>query len=423
MPAALVGITLLLATAGPATAEPGSTDPNSLASLIAAVAETNQKLHDLDASIKARQEDVNRVIVELENSRQAADTAESRVEEARRAVAYVTIAIDATQKRFDIYAAQSYMQGPAASLLTAMNADDVISIASYEQTLTLSFKQTISALERSRTEKQNEESAAREARENADRAVAEAAHRQDEAVAALTDAKREFAARQNEVERLIAERTAAQAQLIAATNSGLRSTWDPTVPTVPHAFLNGDPVALLDQILEMSATSKQITADMGRDFVSELGIRTGADTGINNGRIPAAYGPKASDRVIGRALSQLGVPYSWGGGTAAGPSRGFDAGADTLGYDCSGLILWAFAGVGILLPHYSGFQYLAGRKVPSSQMRRGDAIFYGSEGSEHVALYLGNGQMLEAPDAGSVVTVSRVRTSGMTPYVVRYIEY
>jgi cell wall-associated NlpC family hydrolase len=117
------------------------------------------------------------------------------------------------------------------------------------------------------------------------------------------------------------------------------------------------------------------------------------------------------------------VPYSWGGGNAAGPSTGIDDGAGTVGFDCSGLILYSFAGVGIRLPHYSGDQYNAGRKIPSSQMRRGDVIFYGPGGSQHVTLYLGDGQMLEAPYTGSVVKVSPVRTSGMTPFVVRYIEY
>ena len=102
---------------------------------------------------------------------------------------------------------------------------------------------------------------------------------------------------------------------------------------------------------------------------------------------------------------------------------GIDSGANTVGFDCSGLMLYAFAGVGIKLDHYSGSQYNAGRKIPSSQMRRGDVIFYGPGGSQHVTLYLGNGQMLEAPYTGSQVKVSPVRTSGMTPYVVRYIEY
>ncbi len=82
-------------------------------------------------------------------------------------------------------------------------------------------------------------------------------------------------------------------------------------------------------------------------------------------------------------------------------------------------MLYMFAGVGIKLDHYSGSQYNAGRKIPSSQMRRGDMIFYGPNASQHVAMYLGDGQMLEAPYTGSVVKVSPVRTSGMTPYVTR----
>ena len=83
-------------------------------------------------------------------------------------------------------------------------------------------------------------------------------------------------------------------------------------------------------------------------------------------------------------------------------------------------MLYMFAGVGIKLDHYSGSQYNAGRKIPSSQMRRGDMIFYGPNASQHVAMYLGDGQMLEAPYTGSVVKVSPVRTSGMTPYVTRH---
>jgi cell wall-associated NlpC family hydrolase len=162
---------------------------------------------------------------------------------------------------------------------------------------------------------------------------------------------------------------------------------------------------------------------MGKQFLTSMGILKPGDTGINNGRIPRVYGRQASEYVIRRAGSQMGVPYSWGGGNAAGPSRGIDDGAGTVGFDCSGLILYAFAGVGIKLPHYSGSQYNMGRKIPASQMRRGDVIFYGPGGSQHVTLYLGNGQMLEAPYTGSTVKVSPVRTSGMTPFVVRYIEY
>jgi cell wall-associated NlpC family hydrolase len=169
---------------------------------------------------------------------------------------------------------------------------------------------------------------------------------------------------------------------------------------------------------------------MGRNFLQQLGILKPTDTGITNApagsaqaRIPRVYGRQAAEYVIRRGMSQMGVPYSWGGGNAAGPSKGIDSGASITGFDCSGLVLYAFAGVGIKLPHYSGSQYNLGRKIPTSQMRRGDVIFYGPNGSQHVTIYLGDGQMLEAPDIGLKVRVAPVRTSGMTPFVIRYIEW
>ncbi len=201
--------------------------------------------------------------------------------------------------------------------------------------------------------------------------------------------------------------------------------WDPTLPQVPSANVPGDPVAVINQVLGITATSSQVTANMGRKFLQSVGLikPDAPDPGITNGRIPRVYGRQASEYVIRRGMSQIGVPYSWGGGNAAGPSNGIDSGSGTVGFDCSGLILYSFAGVGIKLPHYSGSQYNMGRKIPAAQMRRGDVIFYGPGGSQHVTLYLGNGQMLEAPDVGLKVRVAPVRTSGMTPSVVRYIEY
>ena len=85
---------------------------------------------------------------------------------------------------------------------------------------------------------------------------------------------------------------------------------------------------------------------------------------------------------------------------------------------------WAsrLRGVGILLPRWSGDQYNAGRKVPPSQARRGDLLFWGPGGSQHVAMYLGGGRMLEASGSAGKVTVSPVRTSGLQPYVARIIE-
>src|SRR5262249_38215093 len=101
------------------------------------------------------------------------------------------------------------------------------------------------------------------------------------------------------------------------------SLWDPTLPAIPSAFVSGDPIAIINSVLGMSATSSQVTANLGRQFLTSLGIMRPTDTGItNNGRIPRVYGQQASEYVIRRAMSQMGVPYSWGGGNAAGASKG-----------------------------------------------------------------------------------------------------
>ncbi len=139
--------------------------------------------------------------------------------------------------------------------------------------------------------------------------------------------------------------------------------------------------------------------------------------------------PATVRTVINRALSQVGVPYAWGGGNRFGPTRGIRDGgvADRygdyakVGFDCSGLMVYAFAGAGVTLPRYSGYQYNAGRRVPLSRMVPGDMLFWGAGGGQHVALFLGGGMMVEAPYSGSAVRVAPIRYAGLMPYAVRVI--
>ncbi len=454
-----VTIGVLLASAfsasnGIAAAEPSS--PEAIGSLVAAIANVNQKLQDLGAAVQAQQEGVNKAIVDVETARDNAASAQRDVDASRAAVDDSNTAIKSAQQRFDTFAASTYVNGPSSSYLTSADPSDILDTAAAGQTLAASAQQVVADLQRARTEQVNKESAARLAKQKADQAAVDAQASQDSAVSALTSAQQKFRDQQGELDQLTAERNAAQAKLAQArtwsasasgqakpaapqTNSSQdwdrapgtpapaagnwdQSLWDPTLPAIPSAFVSGDPIAIINSVLGISSTSAQYTADMGRNFLRKMGILP-TPTGYTNGAIPRVYGRQASEYVIKRAASQMGVPYSWGGGNAAGPSNGIESGAGTVGFDCSGLILYAFAGVGIKLPHYSGSQYNMGRKIPSSQMRRGDVIFYGPDGSQHVTLYLGNNQMLEAPYTGSEVKVSPVRTSGMTPYVVRYIEY
>lgn len=129
------------------------------------------------------------------------------------------------------------------------------------------------------------------------------------------------------------------------------------------------------------------------------------------------------EAVIARAEAQIGTPYVWGGGDANGATMGLDGKGynGKAGYDCSGLVLYAFSGAGISLPHYTGYQYQRGTQIPVDEAERGDLLFWGNGGNQHVAIYLGDGMMLEAPQTGMNVQKTAVRRSGMAPMAVRLI--
>jgi cell wall-associated NlpC family hydrolase len=94
------------------------------------------------------------------------------------------------------------------------------------------------------------------------------------------------------------------------------------------------------------------------------------------------------------ALSKRGDPYIWG---AAGPGE----------FDCSGLVMWAYAQEGISLPHYTGAQWNSGMHVSRDQLQPGDLVFFFADIS-HVGLYIGNGLMVDAPSFGQTVQVQPI---------------
>jgi cell wall-associated NlpC family hydrolase len=81
-----------------------------------------------------------------------------------------------------------------------------------------------------------------------------------------------------------------------------------------------------------------------------------------------------------------------------------------VGFDCSGLMLYAYAQVGITLDHYAAFQYLEGRRIPSNQLAPGDMVFFHpkADGPGHVGMYIGEGQFVHAPRTGDVVRIGEL---------------
>jgi cell wall-associated NlpC family hydrolase len=105
--------------------------------------------------------------------------------------------------------------------------------------------------------------------------------------------------------------------------------------------------------------------------------------------------------AVQAAESQIGVPYRWGAESPKGTSD--------PGFDCSGLTAWSWGQVGVSLPHYSGSQMSDSAPVPLSDLQPGDLLFYGPGGDEHVAMYIGGGQMVEAPYTGASVWITSAR--------------
>lgn len=104
--------------------------------------------------------------------------------------------------------------------------------------------------------------------------------------------------------------------------------------------------------------------------------------------------PPTHGNVVSYALSQIGVPYVWGGSSPGG------------GFDCSGLVMWAYAQVGVSLPHSTYAQYTMGVPVSRDQLAPGDLVFF--DGLGHVGMYIGNDQFVEAPHTGGVVQISNL---------------
>jgi cell wall-associated NlpC family hydrolase len=106
--------------------------------------------------------------------------------------------------------------------------------------------------------------------------------------------------------------------------------------------------------------------------------------------------PSQYTGVVSYAMSQLGTPYVWGGGAPGG-------------FDCSGLVMWAYAQVGVSLPHSSYAQYGYGVPVSIDQLEPGDLVFF--DGLGHVGMYIGGGQFIHAPHTGDVVKISSLSES------------
>ncbi len=425
--------------------------------LINSVAAANQQLRLLDDQVAQKRELVNKALVDLQDARDAVGAAVEAVSRSKGALDVANVQIEEAQKKFDGYAAKTYASGNSAgsvaSYLGAGSAQDVLDRAQLLKMMSDTQQRIVDGLQRARAEEANKNAAARKSKQDAEAAAVAAEARKAEAenaIAAARAALEQQVARKSQIE---SQRAAAQRELDAARSSaaglaGQRQAyvaWE-AQRAAEQAAIEAAAEAAKRFAIEAAArvAANQAARDRARELATGTRPHTQLDPDDEDAPVatpkskpkkpkktkPSVTGSEAIEAVIDRGMAQIGVPYAWGGGDENGPTLGIRDGgvADQhgdykkVGFDCSGLMLYAFAGIGISLPHYSGYQYTAGEQIPKSQMQRGDMLFWGPNGSQHVALYLGDGQMLEAPQSGEYVRVSPVREGGLMPYVVRLVS-
>lgn len=128
--------------------------------------------------------------------------------------------------------------------------------------------------------------------------------------------------------------------------------------------------------------------------------------------VPSTVPPSTSGAAataVYWASSRVGDPYVWGGSAPGG-------------FDCSGLVMWAYGKAGIQLSHYTGTQAAMGTAVPLNALLPGDLVFYGSASDpHHVSMYVGNGMVVHAPDFGEPVKIVKLENSGRDVSTARRI--
>jgi cell wall-associated NlpC family hydrolase len=124
--------------------------------------------------------------------------------------------------------------------------------------------------------------------------------------------------------------------------------------------------------------------------------------------LPVVAGNGIGAQAVAIAERFLGVPYVWGG---ASPS---------IGFDCSGLVMYVYGLLGITLPHYSGYQWYVGTRIPMNELQPGDIVFFhpSANGPQHEGLYIGDGEFIQAPHTGDVVKISSLYD---TEYALTYV--
>lgn len=352
--AALLALVAVAALAG---LDPGAARADRLAEARAEADRVEAELAGLNDQVAAAAEAYNAAQIELDRTNAA-------IAENQRILSASKSNLRVSRAELERMLVDAYRRGDpdvVAFLLSADSIDELVDQSRFVQRVTAHAGQVVRDVRRY-TRKVQETERALEA-EQADRRAALDARAAEEAAVrgALGERQRLLASLSGEISAIIQRREAArqaEAQRLAAS-AGI--------------------------------TLEEAVAEAGDDDVALGGS---ADLGEATAVIQAPPSSTVGGSAASIALGALGVPYRWAGSS---PESGFD---------CSGLISWAYAQVGVSLPHNAAAIYAMGTPVPLDALEPGDVVSF--RGSGHAGIYIGGGQYVHAPQTGDVVKVSSV---------------
>jgi len=344
-------------------------------------AEASRVADQLQA-IQSRQMDIS---AQAERVGWEQSQAEAAVSEAEQRLADTNAELDDRRAEVRDVAVEAYLKGNDSEELDAVltsEATEGLQKRTYLESRTSDMKDKVDGLAAARQQAEDDQARLEEAEKALEAKAAEIAQLKKASDKALADQQALNAKVQGELQTLVAaeqQRRAEEAQRAAAAQQAAAAQRQAAQPQAAQP---------------QAATTTRSTGGTSSTTAPSRPVGAGTSTPtVPSNPAPPPVGSGAGG-AISAALTRVGIgSYVWG---ASGP----------VNFDCSGLVLWAYRQVGVSLPHYSGAQYASTTRISASQLQPGDLVFWGSSGSEHVAIYMGGNQLVHAFGSGGGVRVT-----------------
>ena len=416
------------------------------------IVQAQAQLRSLNAKVELAEQRFSYAIFKLNKAKAQAAQAQAEVVSAQQG-------IQAARAHLTAYVHDSYvspaMGSATVGLLSASDPHALLQAGDYRQYVTSRHLNVMSSLDRATVAKSNAEAKAKSLVALQQQLAAEAAAAQRAAQQAYANQKAQAAQLRSQEASFQRQLAAAQTQL--ATLNGQREKFlayqreqariaaerarqaalararaEAAAARAREAAQEEARKEEARREAERKRRARQQQQQPGTDSGSSGGNSSGGNSSGGNssgGGDSGGYTPPPSSGSSGgwtaskgraaanRALSRLGTPYAWAGGNYNGATWGTDSpgtegahDSQVFGFDCSGLTMYAWAPQGIYMDHFAASQYYAGSFHPQpGQFMPGDLLFWSDSGISaihHVALYIGGGNVVQAPQSGDVVKVT-----------------